>query len=126
MVDRHVNRQIDGTHEEIAADLDDAATRARQRGAVAVATTAMRRAAELSAPGHRVRRLIAAALLAFESGQFEDVKVILRDVAGLELGPLERARAIWLDEVVYTRPLGEAAHVGALLAAEARAGEAGD
>jgi ATP/maltotriose-dependent transcriptional regulator MalT len=127
--DRRVWHQaalIDGSHEEIAADLEDAGTRARQRGAVVVATTAMRRAAELSAPAHRARRLVAAALLAFESGRFEDVKPILRDVAGLEPGPLERARATWLEEVVYTRPLGDAAHVGALLVAAARAGEAGD
>jgi DNA-binding CsgD family transcriptional regulator len=117
---------IDGTHEDIANELEVAARRARQRGAIAVATTALQRAAELSPPGQRARRLVEAALLAFESGQFDLVKPMLRDVAGLDPSPLDRARATWIEEIVSTRPLGEAAHVRTLLGAAARAGEAGD
>jgi hypothetical protein len=117
---------IGGTHEEIANELEEAARRARQRGAIAVAITALQRAAELSPPAQQAQRLIAAAHLAFELGQFEVVIPMLRDVARLDAGPLERARATWIEEVVYTRPLGDATNVEALIAAAERAGEAGD
>jgi DNA-binding CsgD family transcriptional regulator len=117
---------IGGMHEEIANELEEAARRARQRGAIAVAITALQRAAELSPPTQHARRLVAAAELAFELGQREVVMPMLRDVARLDPGPLERARATWIEEIVYTRPLGDATHVEALIAAAERAGEAGD
>jgi hypothetical protein len=44
---------ISGTHEQIADELEEAAGRARRRGAPAVAVTALQRAAELSPPGQR-------------------------------------------------------------------------
>jgi DNA-binding CsgD family transcriptional regulator len=117
---------IGGMHEEIADELEEAARRARQRGAIAVAVTALQRAAELSPPTQHARRLVAAAELAFELGQRDVVMPMLRDVARLDPGPLERARATWIEEIVYTRPLGDATHVEALIAAAERAGEAGD
>ena len=40
---------ISGPHEDVAAELEDAGRRARRRGAISVAGTALRRAAELSA-----------------------------------------------------------------------------
>ena len=58
-----------GEHEDIALDLEAAWGRARQRGAVAVAVAAMTRAAELSEPACRSRRLLAAASLAVELGR---------------------------------------------------------
>src|ERR1700683_992635 len=60
---------ISGTHEEIANELEEAAGRARPRGALAVAVPALQRAAELSPPRQRPRRLLSAARLAFELGQ---------------------------------------------------------
>ena len=44
---------IAGTHEDVAAELEEAGRRARRRGAVSVAATALRRAAELSDPAQR-------------------------------------------------------------------------
>jgi len=44
---------ISGTHEEMANELEEAAGRARRRGALAVAVTALQRAAVLSPPGPR-------------------------------------------------------------------------
>jgi hypothetical protein len=117
---------ITGTHEEIASELEEAAGRARRRGAIAVAVTALQRAAELSPPSQRPRRLLVAAELAFELGQRDAVMPMLREVEQLDPGPLERARATWIQEVVYTRPLGDVAGATALLAAAERAGEAGD
>jgi DNA-binding CsgD family transcriptional regulator len=117
---------ISGTHEEIANELEEAAGRARRRGALAVAVTALQRAAELSPPGQRPRRLLAAAELAFELGQRDLVMPILREVAQLDPDPVERARATWIDEVVHTRPLGAAPRAAALIAAAEQAGQAGD
>ncbi len=60
---------LSGGHEDIALDLEAAGARAQQRGAITVAVTAMRRAAELGEPASRSRRLLAAAGLAVELGR---------------------------------------------------------
>jgi len=117
---------ISGAHEEIANELEEAAGRARRRGAIAVAVTALQRAAELSPPKQRARRLLAAAELTFELGQRDLVMPMLREVEHLDPDPIERARATWIDEVVHTRPLGDAARAASLIAAAERAGQAGD
>jgi hypothetical protein len=78
---------ISGIHEQIASELEEAAGRARRRGALAVAVTALQRAAELSPPGPRARRLLAAAGLAFELGQRDLVRSLLREVEQLHPGP---------------------------------------
>lgn len=59
---------IAGTHEDVAAELEEAGRRARRRGAISLAATALRRAAELSDPAQRAGRLIAAAEQAGEAG----------------------------------------------------------
>jgi hypothetical protein len=117
---------ISGTHEQIASELEEAAGRARRRGALAVAVTALQRAAELSPPGPRAGRLLAAAELAFELGQRDLVLALLRDVEQLDPGPVQRARATWIGELVQTRPLGDANRAAALIAAAEQAGQAGD
>jgi DNA-binding CsgD family transcriptional regulator len=117
---------ISGTHEEIANELEEAAGRARRRGALAVAVTALQRAAELSPPGPRAERLLAAAELAFELGQRDVVLPLLREVEQLDPGPVQRARATWIAELVQTRPLGDATRAAALIAAAEQAGHAGD
>ena len=80
-----------------------------RRGAIAVAVTAMRRAAELSEPASRSRRLLAAAGLAVELGRSDVVVPLLREVNQLDLGELERARVTWVEEIALTRPLGDVA-----------------
>jgi DNA-binding CsgD family transcriptional regulator len=117
---------ISGTHEEIANELEEAAGRARRRGALAVGVTALQRAAELSPPGPRVGRLLAAAELAFELGQRDLVLPLLRQVEQLDAGPVQQARATWIGELVQTRPLGDPTRAAALLAAAEQAGQAGD
>jgi DNA-binding CsgD family transcriptional regulator len=117
---------ISGTHEEIANELEEAVGRARRRGALAVAVTALQRAAELSPPGQRAGRLLAAAELAFELGQRDLVVPILREVEHLDPDPVQRARATWIEELVQTRPMGDAPRAAALLAAAEQAGQAGD
>src|SRR3954462_7590866 len=95
-----------GEHEDVALELEEAGARARRRGAIAVAVTSMRRAAELGAPSSRGRRLLTAAGLAVELGRSDLVVAVLRAVRGLDLGELDRARATWVEETALTRPLG--------------------
>jgi hypothetical protein len=123
--DRRVWRRaalINGTHEQIASELEEAAGRARRRGALAVAVTALQRAAELSSPGPRAERLLAAAELAFELGQRDLVMPILREVEYLDPDPIQRARTTWIEELVQTRPLGDATRAASLIAAAEQAG----
>ena len=59
-----------GPDEQVAAELEEAAARARQRGAVAAAVAAQQRAAELSEnPVRRGGRLLRAAEMGFEFGR---------------------------------------------------------
>ena len=117
---------VSGVHEDVAGELDEAAGRARQRGAIGVAVTALRRAAELSEPANTGRRLLGAAELAFELGRPDVVTPLLRDVQRLDLGPLERARIAWIEEVLHTRPLGDVARFTETIEVAERAGQAGD
>ena len=116
---------ISGTHEDVAAELEEAARRARRRGAKAVAVTAIRRAAELGETAQRSRRLLAAAELAFEWGQPEVVVPLLREIEPLRPGALDRARIAWIEEMVDPKPLDEQ-RVTALMAIAEAAGQADD
>jgi DNA-binding CsgD family transcriptional regulator len=115
-----------GEHEDIALDLEDAAERARKRGASAVAVAAMTRAAEISATAGRSRRLLTAASLAVELGRPGVVEPLVREARLLDLGEVERARVIWIEEMVSNRPLGNVGHFRSLISAAERAGAAGD
>jgi DNA-binding CsgD family transcriptional regulator len=116
---------ITGVHDDIAVDLEEAGRRARRRGAIDVAVTALRRAAELSEPAQRGRRLLAAAELAYELGRPDVVVSLLREAEQLRLGPLDRARARWIEAMADPRPL-DATGAAALIAAAEHAGENGD
>ena len=116
---------IAGTHEDVALELEEAGRRARRHGATSVAATALRRAAELSEPAQRARRLVAAAAAAFELGQPDIVAPLLREAEQLQPGPLERARAAWIDEMINLRAPSPTLAT-ALIAAAEQAGEAGD
>src|SRR5215211_2726788 len=116
---------ITGEHEEVALELEEAGRRARRRGATDVAATALRRAAELSDPAQRAGRLIAAAEVAFELGQPHIVAPLLHEAEQLEPGPLDRARATWIDEMINLRAPSPT-RTTALIAAAEQAGQAGD
>ena len=116
---------LSGEHEDVALELEQAAARARRRGAVPVAVTATRRAAELGEPSSRSRRLLAAAGLAVEIGRRDLVGPLLRGVSPSNLGELDRARVTWVEETALTRPLGGERYKSIIAAAE-QAGAAGD
>ena len=115
-----------GVHEDVAVELEDAGRRARRRGAIGVAASALRRSAELSDDAHRGRRLLTAAQSAFELGQPEVVVPLLREAERLDPGPLEQARATWITEMVDLRPFRDTTRAAAVLAAAEHARDAGD
>ncbi|MEO3869525.1 AAA family ATPase [Nonomuraea sp. B12E4] len=87
--------------ESVAAELEGVAARARQRGAIPVAVTALRRAAEVSEePAAGARRLLAAAELAFELGRGDEAAELIAMAKPSYLGELPRARGVWLSEVL--------------------------
>ena len=90
-----------GCDEEIAAALDAHAAVARSRGAVAVAATALERAAALSPdPVRKGERLVRAAELAYELGLVETARGLLAQVEPVEVGSLELARSAWLRHMI--------------------------
>ena len=115
-----------GTHEELAAELEEAGVRARRRGAIDVAVTALRRAVQLSAPGHRVRRMFATAELAYERGRPDIALPMLREMEGLELEPLDVARVRFISELMDARAIADPSRVAGLIALAEQAGAAGD
>jgi DNA-binding CsgD family transcriptional regulator len=89
-----------GPDEDIARELEAAATRARRRGATTVALAALERSSRLSEdPARRGARLLMAGELAFELGGPELAERFLREAGPLELSPLERARLALLREL---------------------------
>jgi DNA-binding CsgD family transcriptional regulator len=88
-----------GPDENVAAELEAAATRAQQRGGIEAAVAALERAAGLSAdPARRGDRLLSAAELAVELGRRDLVARLLREVAPLELPSSKRTRVLWIRE----------------------------
>jgi DNA-binding CsgD family transcriptional regulator len=89
-----------GTDERIAADLEAAAARAEQHGALIVAMQALNRAAQLAEdPARRGNRLVRAAYLANVLGRHSDVIRLLEEINDQELRPVDRLEAAWLREV---------------------------
>jgi DNA-binding CsgD family transcriptional regulator len=115
-----------GPAEPLAAMLEHVGDQAWRRGAIAAAAVAFTRAADLSEPSQRNRRLLAAAQLAHELGRPDGARDLLRQVESNAPSPVEHARAAWIAEMVDPRPLRDAERVGGLLAAALEAGAAGD
>jgi DNA-binding CsgD family transcriptional regulator len=95
----HLAATCIGPNEEVAAELAAAATRARHRGAIAVASLAFERAARLSvSPSGRGTRLLRAAELAYELGRRDELTRLVHDAERLDLEPLDRSRMTILSE----------------------------
>lgn len=89
-----------GPDEHAAAELDETAKQARQRGALAVTVAAFERAADLSADlRRRGARMLAAAEAAFDLGR-SDLGLRLLSAADHDhLAPRDRNRLRWLAEL---------------------------
>jgi DNA-binding CsgD family transcriptional regulator len=88
-----------GLDERVASALDEAADRAGRRGAVAIAITALERAAELSErPALRGNRLVRAAELEFELGRRARAVRLVRAAEALDLASEDWLRLSWLRD----------------------------
>ncbi|MEZ0075551.1 AAA family ATPase [Planotetraspora sp. GP83] len=111
--------------EEVALELEQAARRARRRGAVTVAVTAQQRAAELTPdPRRRGSRLLDTAEMGYELGRQALSDRLRREAEALPLSPRDRTRAVWLRGAFDDGTPGDAAGLRELvaLADDARAG----
>jgi DNA-binding CsgD family transcriptional regulator/tetratricopeptide (TPR) repeat protein len=116
-----------GTDDEVAADLEAAAMRAKERGAPMVALAGLERAAALTdEPARRATRLFSAAELGFELGQPAVVARLVTEAEAMGLQPRDQGRAMWLHEVFDDGVPGDPIAVARLVAAADRAIEADD
>jgi DNA-binding CsgD family transcriptional regulator len=101
-----------GADEDVAAELEAAASRAHRRGAVQVALASQQRAAMLSPdPGRRAGRLLRAAEMGFELGRHDVVDRLLAEAERYRPGPLQRARIAWIRELFHDGTPGDAQRV---------------
>jgi DNA-binding CsgD family transcriptional regulator len=88
-----------GPDDDIAGELEAAAARARRRGGIEAAVSALERAAALSGdPVRRAERLLRAAELAFELGRHDLVVRLLRQAEPIELSESQRSRLVWIRD----------------------------
>ncbi|HEV3173334.1 MAG TPA: AAA family ATPase [Actinocrinis sp.] len=88
---------------QVAVELEATAERAVRRGDLVTAATGYERAAALTTGGtRRGDLLLRAAEAATELGRSEQVRRLLREADALELGPVERARSLWLGDAFRT------------------------
>jgi DNA-binding CsgD family transcriptional regulator len=94
-----------GKDDELARGLASVARRARQRGAVAVAVSALERSAQLTADvSVGASRLLWAALAAAEMGDVATVERLVHSVGGVRLSASAQARLAWLHETYLGSP----------------------
>ena len=87
--------------EDVAAELERTAARAKARGGLAATGSFLQRAAMLTPdPGKRAERTLAAADVMYEAGAFEAVETLLRTLEGVRLDELQGARAEWIHAQV--------------------------
>ena len=105
-----------GRDAAVAAELEEAVDRARRRGDLVTAVAGYERAAALASdPRRRGVLLLRAAEVASELGRSEMVRRLLQEADGLELGPRERARSLWLSDAFRGGSAREPAPVHALV-----------
>nr|WP_089211488.1 LuxR family transcriptional regulator [Streptosporangium subroseum] len=86
-----------GPDEDIASELEAAATHEYRRGAITTAAVALEHAARLSDdPARRAERLLRAAEHGVELGRPDVVGRLLREAEPLELSSRQRSRMVWI------------------------------
>lgn len=110
-----------------AAELEETAGRFRERGELLTAVAGYERAAALTGdPRRRAALLLRAAEVAYELGCSELVRRLLREADALDLGPAERARALWLGDAFEGGSARDPARVDILVETAAARAAAGD
>ena len=90
----HCAQAVSGTDEDVAAELERSAGRARARGGSAAAGAFLQRSAELTPdPAHRAGRALAAAQVMHEAGALEAALRLLAQAAQGPLDARQRARS---------------------------------
>jgi DNA-binding CsgD family transcriptional regulator/tetratricopeptide (TPR) repeat protein len=116
-----------GMDPAVTSELEETAQHAQRRGDITTAVAAFERAAALTAdPVRRGALLLRAGEAASELGRSEMVKRLLREADSFELGPHERARAMWLGDAFREGPAGDSARVHALVETARRMAADGD
>jgi DNA-binding CsgD family transcriptional regulator len=113
-----------GPDESLAGELEAAAWRARRRHGTAAAIASLKRSGELSEPGSKGARLLAAAQLAAEMGNADEVRDLLADVTALRLNRRDELRMLWLRE--FVREARGMATIGSILAVADELAENGE
>ncbi|MGO9956517.1 MAG: ATP-binding protein [Solirubrobacteraceae bacterium] len=123
----HRAAAVIGVDPEVAAGLEEAGRRADMRGAVETAAIAFERAAAVAGdPQRRGSLLLGAATKAAELGRTATMRRLVVEAESLPLGEREKARAIWLNELLDTGPAGDPARVDRLVTTAGRAAGAGE
>ncbi|WP_439677370.1 helix-turn-helix transcriptional regulator [Embleya sp. MST-111070] len=122
----HAAQAADGPDEAVAAGLEQAADRARQRGGIAAEAVLLERAVELTPdPGPKGRRALAAAEAHFSAAAPERATELAAVADLYALGPLDQARLARLRaRILFARSRGDEA-APLLLDAAARFSAAG-
>lgn len=116
-----------GPDEAVAVILDEAAERARHRGATTSAEAWLERAADISGDERgRTARLLSAGELAYELGRYEDVQRLITTVRSRPLQAAERSRLAWLEGAFDDGDPGDADGIRRLVEGAARACDDGD
>jgi DNA-binding CsgD family transcriptional regulator len=89
----HLAEAAGGPDEDVAAELERAAGRARARGGLAAAAAFLERATDLTPePLRRAQRALAAAQTKYEAGALDDALALLATAGSGQLDALQRAR----------------------------------
>ncbi|HEX4760074.1 MAG TPA: AAA family ATPase, partial [Thermoleophilaceae bacterium] len=104
----HLAESTGGPDEDVAAELERAAGRAKARGGSAAAAAFLERAADLTLdPLCRAQRALAAAQTKYEAGALDDALTLLATAESGALGELERARVDLLRaQIAFTSRRG--------------------
>ena len=110
-----------GPDEEVAAELERSADRARTRGGLPAAAAFLQHAVRITPdPAHRAQRAYSAALATFHAGAFDDARRLLATAQAGQLDEFKRAKAQLLQaQIAFARGGGGDAP-GLLLAAARR------
>ena len=123
----HRAQSITGPDDPIADALEATVDDSLRRGAVLSAVSSLERAAQLTgSSARRGQRLVRAAGHAFEAGRPVVVGRLVREACSADLGELDRARVLWLDEVRNDDARGNSSLVVQLCVAAGNSATAGD
>jgi DNA-binding CsgD family transcriptional regulator len=116
-----------GEDEGVALELEEAASGAELRGALASAVAALERAAQLSGdPALTAGRLLRAAELAVELNRMDVVARLVREAEALSMTPLDAGRLAWIRVMCDPGPPGEPTRMRSLIESGSRVATSGD